>query len=79
MASLAGLNPEEVANASALYITKCAKCHQFYNPNDYTPAEWDKWMRRMSRKAKLQPNEQELLTRYLAAFRQPPAVNTNRP
>jgi hypothetical protein len=76
----AGLNLEDVADAQTLYAIKCAKCHQFYNPNAYAAREWDKWMRKMSGKAKLQPAQEELLARYLAAFRQQPAdAHTSSP
>jgi cytochrome c5 len=68
-ASAAGLSTEEVRDATELYGVKCAKCHKFYDPTQYSQAEWDDWMRRMSRKARLTPVQKELLTRYLAGFR----------
>jgi hypothetical protein len=73
-ASAAGLSAEEVATANQLYVGKCAKCHKFYNPADYSLKDWERWMRKMSRKSKLKPAQDELLTRYLGAFREgPPA------
>lgn len=69
-ASAAGLSAQEVIDANALYTAKCAKCHKFYNPADYSQKEWDAWMRKMSRKAKLKAAQEELLTRYLGVFRQ---------
>jgi hypothetical protein len=65
----AGLSTQEIADANALGTAKCMKCHGFYNPADYSQSEWDTWMRKMSRKAKLKPAQDELLRRYLAAFR----------
>jgi hypothetical protein len=69
-ASAAGLSAQEVTDASALYTIKCAKCHKFYKPADYSQKDWDMWMRKMSRKSKLKPAQEELLTRYLGAFRE---------
>ena len=63
------LLPEELSQASAVYTSKCAKCHKFYNPADYRRVEWDSWMRKMSRKAKLTPEQKSLLTKYLETFR----------
>jgi hypothetical protein len=70
---------EQVEPANALYVAKCAKCHKFYNPADYSQGDWDKWMRKMSRKAKLQSAQEELLGHYLAAFREQTAVRPNNP
>jgi hypothetical protein len=69
-ASAAGLSAEEAAAANQLYVAKCAKCHKFYNPAGYSPKDWERWMRKMSRKSKLKPDQDELLTRYLGAFRE---------
>ena len=69
-ASAAGLSAQEVTDASQLYVAKCAKCHQFYNPAGYSQKDWDTWMRKMTRKSKLKPAQEELLTRYLGAFRE---------
>ncbi len=68
-AEAAGLRPQEVSDANALYVAKCARCHKFYNPADYDNAEWHDWMTRMSRKARLKPDQHELLSRYLQAYR----------
>jgi cytochrome c5 len=68
-ASAAGLRPQEVSDANSLYVAKCARCHRFYNPAEYSESEWRGWMTRMSRKARLKPEQQEILSRYLEAFR----------
>jgi hypothetical protein len=68
-ASAAGISVQEISDANSLYVAKCAKCHKFYHPADYAQRDWDIWMRKMSRKSKLKPAQEELLTRYLAAFR----------
>jgi hypothetical protein len=59
-----------VSDATELYVAKCAKCHKFYHPADYSQKEWDMWMHKMSRKSKLKPAQEELLARYLGAFRE---------
>ena len=71
-ARAAGFTVEEVSVAGALYETKCAKCHKFYDPVQYAQKDWDDWMQKMSRKSKLKPAQEELLTRYLGAFRPKP-------
>ncbi len=68
-ANVAGLSPQEVSEATKLYVAKCARCHKFYNPAEYSDAEWHSWMTKMGRKARLKPDQQELLSRYLEAFR----------
>src|SRR5262245_33868757 len=65
------LSEPEIEPARALYSAKCARCHKFYDPAKYTDAEWRDWMRKMSRKAKLAPEQEALLSRYLGMFRAP--------
>jgi hypothetical protein len=69
---------QQIEPANNLYVAKCAKCHKFYNPADYSQEEWDKWMRKMSRKAKLNPEQSQLLHEYLAAFRETNAAVEKR-
>jgi Dihaem cytochrome c len=68
-ADAAGLLAREVSDATHLYVAKCMRCHKSYNPAEYSDAEWHSWMTKMSRKARLKPGQQELLSRYLEAFR----------
>ena len=78
IAALAGVLPAGAADLSAaqtraaqeLYEIKCAKCHKFYNPADYSQPDWDLWMKKMSKKAKLKPAQTELLSKYLQGFRE---------
>jgi len=71
-ANAAGLSAQQVSEANEIYTVKCAKCHRFYDPAQYSQTEWDDWMRKMSRKAKLNPAQRDLLARYLNAFRDKP-------
>jgi hypothetical protein len=65
----AGLPETEAQQARKLYVLKCAKCHAFYDPAQYTETEWSTWMSKMSRKAHLTREETEALDKYLRAFR----------
>lgn len=73
-AGAANFSDVEISRARNLYVAKCAKCHEFYNPANYTLKEWQSWMVKMSRKSRLDPEQEDLLSRYLAAFR--PTVAT---
>jgi len=42
---------------------------KFYDPGAYSEKDWEMWMRKMSRKAKLKPEQDDLLRRYLGEFR----------
>jgi len=63
------LTPQDTRAAQKLYNTKCAKCHKFYNPDQYSDEDWKIWMDKMSRKSKLKPAQSELLSRYLDTLR----------
>jgi len=55
--------------AIALYALKCGRCHKFYDPAAYDEEDWNLWFRKMSKKANLEPAQQQELAKYLAAAR----------
>lgn len=63
------LTPEQAAAGRALYINKCARCHKFYDPAKYSEADWNKWMTKMNKKAKLKHDEAEQVSQFLGAYR----------
>jgi cytochrome c553 len=65
----AGLSLVEIHDARKVYLAKCARCHKFYDPAGYTDSDWGEWMTKMSRKARLQEDQERILARYLGAFR----------
>jgi hypothetical protein len=72
-----GLSPKELADARKLYVAKCTKCHKLYDPAKYGDAEWNGWMVKMSKKAKLKTEQSELLARYIETLRK--IAGTNAP
>src|SRR6266404_2175046 len=56
---------DPIAGGRKLYLAKCAKCHKFYDPAKYTDGEWAMWMEKMGKKAKLKPEQKQLLSRYI--------------
>jgi hypothetical protein len=72
MATDVGAEPltlKEAAAARKVYVAKCAKCHKFYEPRNYSDADWTRWMGLMSQRAKLKADQAEGLKRYLAEYR----------
>ena len=63
------LTDEQVTAARTLFVAKCTSCHKYYPPANYTEADWNSWMRKMSRKVRLKGSEDELLRDYLSLFR----------
>jgi cytochrome c553 len=63
------LTSKEQAAARKIYVAKCAKCHRFYEPKQYSEAEWQRWIGSMSGKSKLKPDQKKLLTQYLNDYR----------
>ena len=62
--SLGIAHAEELSKAKDLYLTKCAKCHKFYDPSAYDDAGWSKWMEKMRKKAHLNNEEYNLIVAY---------------
>ena len=53
--------PVQADPARQLYVRKCAACHKLYDPNRYSAADWDKWLAKMQRKARLNDEQIEQL------------------
>ena len=66
------LSPASFSQARTLYLVKCAKCHELYDPHAYGEAEWQVWMVKMKKKSKLKNDQFELLTNYLSSVRAQP-------
>lgn len=56
---------DQSAAGRKLYLNKCAKCHKMYDPLNYTDRQWDSWMGKMEKKAKLKPKEKEAVNEYV--------------
>ena len=67
----AGLSPAEIKTAGKLERRKCYRCHKPHDPRNYSTKEWDRWMDKMSRKARLKSADEELLRRYFKSKRRP--------
>jgi hypothetical protein len=65
----AGLSPAELKKAQTLDKRKCYRCHKPYDPRDYAAEDWDLWMDKMARKARLKSKDEDLLRRYFDARR----------
>jgi len=59
------LSAEQLNTAHKLYVVKCAKCHRMYDPAKYSDSQWQAWMVKMNPKAKLKPDQRELLESYI--------------
>ena len=88
--ALAGVLPARAADSQSpapnvmeagrkLYTAKCARCHKFYDPAKYSDAKWREWMDKMSKKAKLKPEQKEILSEYLESFRTAAKTNSSPP
>jgi mono/diheme cytochrome c family protein len=62
--------PDARLAGQKLYVGKCARCHKFYDPTRYSDTEWDAWMTKMRRKARLTDDQYQQLIAYFASVRQ---------
>ena len=56
---------EDLEHGRALYVEKCAGCHNLPLPASYSPDEWEGYVAYMTADAKLSPDEQVAITRFL--------------
>ncbi|HVA84006.1 MAG TPA: hypothetical protein VNF28_03830 [Candidatus Binataceae bacterium] len=65
--------PDEGSDAARLYLNRCGKCHQAYNPSQMTAAMWavqvDLMQERMKQTglAPLTPAERKTILEYLSS------------
>jgi mono/diheme cytochrome c family protein len=64
-AAAAAQPADPLVRGHQIYVAKCAKCHKLYDPANYSDQEWKLWMQKMSRKAKLKPEQEKALTQYI--------------
>ena len=51
----------DAAAGRKVYVGKCARCHELYEPSQYNDAAWQGWMTRMQRKARLSDDQYRAL------------------
>lgn len=57
----------DLQHGRALYVEKCAGCHNLPLPAQYSPEEWEGYVEYMTADAKLTKDEQSAITRYVTA------------
>ena len=53
-----------------LYISKCGGCHQLFDPNSYTKADWNKIMVAMQEKSKIDDQQKDEILNWIIETRQ---------
>ena len=66
-ATLSNVPGPESDPGRKIYLSRCAKCHKFYDPSKYSDQEWGMWMQKMKKKAKLSDEQEALLSSYINA------------
>jgi hypothetical protein len=62
-----GTAVEDLARGRALYVDKCSGCHNLHLPAEHSPDEWKGYVAYMVADAKITPEEQAQIVRFLAA------------
>jgi hypothetical protein len=58
---------QDLQHGRALYVEKCAGCHNLPLPEQYSPDEWEGYVAYMVAEAKITPDEQSAIQRFLAS------------
>ena len=64
------ITQHDLDSGQNIYRTKCTQCHGVMSITDRTEAQWQTVINKMAPKAKLNPEQTEILTRYLFAARE---------
>jgi len=65
-----GTTIDQLKQGYSIYSTKCVECHDMKNIQDFTLTDWPSIIEGMSRKAKLSPDQQNLVSHYILARRE---------
>ncbi|MFZ4590834.1 MAG: hypothetical protein ACOYN6_07535 [Ignavibacteria bacterium] len=55
----------ELKEGRKKYIQKCGSCHNLYLPEKYTKTEWEDWLGKMEKRAKLSEKDKSVIFKYL--------------
>jgi len=58
-------NLEELKSGRKAYIKKCSSCHHLIKPEKFTAEEWQSWVDKMEKIAKLDEGEKGLILNYV--------------
>lgn len=67
---------EELEKGRALYLSRCAACHQPIEPEKFSAAEWPAHVVEMKERARLKAEDVDLIQLYLVTMAAPPASST---
>jgi nitrate/TMAO reductase-like tetraheme cytochrome c subunit len=56
---------KQLTDGRALYVNKCASCHNLHLPNTHTKAQWEKSLSKMQKNAKITDQEKDIILQYL--------------
>ncbi len=57
----------ELETGKTIFLANCAKCHKLKQPETRTPGQWNKILKRMIPKSKLNDSEGKLVRAYVIA------------
>ena len=60
-----GATQEVLEEGRQKYIDRCGGCHSLHLPAEFTESEWKRAVETMQARAKVRPEEKELILRYL--------------
>ena len=61
---------EKLTEAHSLFVSKCGTCHALKPPVSQSEESWKKIVPPMAKKARLNPEEQDLILHYVLTMRQ---------
>lgn len=64
-ARITGIPVDTLLAGRKLYLERCSGCHNLYLPGAYTTGDWELWVKRMEKPAKLSKSEGDLVLKYL--------------
>jgi hypothetical protein len=65
-----GFNPDSLPQGREIFVTQCARCHASPEVHGYSVPQWERILPRMSRRAKLDADQESAVRAYVLAARE---------
>ncbi len=69
-----GISVADLEAGRSRYVARCTSCHRARSPARYPPDRWGAHLDKMAERARLSPDDRDLILRYLVTLAGRPAT-----
>lgn len=66
-----GTTRADLERGREVYVDRCSGCHALFQPQRFPASKWQRMVGEMSKRAKLEGRDRDVILRYLVSFAKP--------